>query len=141
MTSAPARALTLTAALTFTLSSLLSGCAEPAEKLVPHFEALAAEAESHKLPACHDDPATADDCVASKCQKLGAKLNDYLKQHTQDMAALISQHGQSAPATAQRLYIASTRIDAVVQLCNADKGISTFKHDLSKLISTHTAPR
>lgn len=109
---------------------LLTACAEPAEKLAAHFEAMAVEAESHKLPDCKADTA----CTASRCQTLSDRLNDYLKQHTSEMGDLMSKKGESSQAVSQRIYAASTRIDAVVTLCATDKGISTFKHSLSTLV-------
>jgi hypothetical protein len=135
-------------------AALAAACAEPAEKLAPHFEALAAEAEAQKLSECQMKPPEGaklpegevvvydQTCLSARCPKMGAKLNDYLKRNSQAMGDLISQHGKSSPSNAQRLYIATERIDAAVQLCTNDKVIATFRHDLAKLINTHTgSPR
>ncbi len=125
--------LALSALLVSVSVLLLAACAEPAEKLAAHFEAMAVEAESHKLADCKSDP-TPSSCTANRCQKLSDRLNDYLKQHTSEMGDLMSKKGESSQAVSQRIYAASTRIDAVVQFCTTDKGIATFKHTLSSLI-------
>ena len=116
-THAPAH--TILASLVLAVVGLaLSACSQPAEKLAEHFEEMALVAEKH-----------ADDCPG-----MGNELQDYLDRHGEEMTGLMGQMGESSREQAQRVDVASQRIDKVVEPCRGDAGVDGFAMDLSRIV-------
>lgn len=111
------RALTVGAGLALLLVCA-SGCREPAEVLAEHFEAMALIAESRE-----------EDCGAA-----AAELEAYLEAHATAMREAAGELGKSSQVQARRIHVASRRLDAVVEQCRTEPGMTRFTGALSELV-------
>lgn len=96
----------------------VSGCQEPAEVVADHIEAMALIADEHK-----DD-----------CPEMGTALNDYLTTHGDELEEHAAKLGESSKAQAQRIDVASRRLDEAVVKCESDASVQAFKASFSELV-------